>query len=347
MANQTDQVPNLKSWIKKQIQIGNTIRVIVNTLILPMLIFWLVGESLNNLIFTFQGFFLMFFTIIPLIILHDTITESRAAFLDGKWKLKSIENSSHAKIQTYLWRRLVPTIIPIAFIIALAYFFSFGAYSWISGNTSLPLPSPEFPSAALLLTMGLCFLPLLLFGIYWIKHNLSTELSAFTNTVSNPPSSPQTSFLRYFLFDHAIPWIIILGILNFGINFKGFSENLLIDGVITIGDLVYSVWITAFVLIIWMGLSALTQMRGDLSIGRFQCNRTFPLWGWILSIILIPFVMGFFAYLPLFFGITAIDVIPATIVVVLDAILIGSLGRLLGILIGIRLERKKNPKPSE
>ena len=114
----------LDEWVKSQ-YINNLIKIIVNVLILPGLVFWIVGDMLNHLVFVFQGFFLMFFLIVPLIVLNDVITDSQNAYLQGKWDVKDKGSAGDSEPRKIVWRRVAPEALLFGLIPALVCFIVF------------------------------------------------------------------------------------------------------------------------------------------------------------------------------------------------------------------------------
>lgn len=126
--------------------------------------------------------------------------------------------------------------------------------------------------------------------------------------------------------------MIILAILNLGINLKGFSENALVDGVILVGDVAYSVWITAFVLVIWMFLSSNSQVRADVKLGRVQKGRKLSLWVLLVLLLATPFIAAALLYLfAIIFAISTFSIISSTLIIMIEAMILGALGRYIGI----------------
>ncbi|NVM29939.1 MAG: hypothetical protein HWN65_13945 [Candidatus Helarchaeota archaeon] len=323
-------LPGLQDWVKSQ-KIANVIRIIINVLILPGLVFWIMGMKLNTLVGWMQGFFFMVFTMVSLIVLHDAIVDSQVGYLDGKWELKAGEGGREPEAHKNHWHRVPTEPLILGLIAAAIGFFALWLYTWLSSSITFPV------SEWLILSLSglIVFFPTWIITRFWIKRHLANELASFTTALSRPKQEKSEPFLRYFLWEHALPWAIILGILNLGINLKGFSENQLADGVITAGDLTYSVWITALVLLVWMFISASGQVRADVHLGRVEKGRSISTIILIINPIVIPIAAGAMVYIPaLIMGVTSLSIWFCTIVVIIDAIIVGLIGRWVGILWG-------------
>jgi hypothetical protein len=323
----------MNEWIKTQ-YMNNLIKMIVNLIILPLIVFYLVGAALDNQILVLQGFILIFIPCVPLIVLNDVIVDSRNALIQGKWEIKDTAPLKESETLKNHWGHvaLVPIGVIINVVIALVIVLVF----WISGIVIFdPIWGPVIVS---LLAFGFTMIT----TTVWIKRNLSKELSPYATAFKESKSQTPEPFLRYFLWEHILPWAIILALLNLGINLKGFSENAAVDGFIVPGDVLFSVWITALVIVFWMFLSANSQVRLDVHLGRVKEGKAASKWFVILILILTPFIAGLLIYLPsILLGITDLSIGISTALVVVDAVVTAILGRALGIWWGKTSEFKK------
>ncbi|MHA1427511.1 MAG: hypothetical protein ACTSQI_16100 [Candidatus Helarchaeota archaeon] len=329
---------DLNDWIKYQLSRGNIIRNLINFIIFPALVFWLVGQFYNNLVIVLQGFLLVYFLLIPLIMTNDVIIDSQNAYLDGKWVVKEIKDSDSDEERQSIWRRITPKMLILGAIPAGLSYIAFWIYRWLTGNNTIPLD----PWTLLLIAAFIALIPSCLITHIWIKRHLAADLSAFVVMMKKPKRPEPEPFHRYFTWEHALPWAIILALLNLIINLKGFAENAHIDGVILPLDLVYSVWITTLVLLCWMGLSAMNQVRADVHLGKVSEGRSLQIWLWVIFILGIPILIGGLVYvISTVLSITEISIAFSTSLIIAIAVIAGVLGRGLGIWLGITWESKK------
>jgi hypothetical protein len=326
----------LDDWIKHQLSRGNIIRNIGNIIIFPALMFWLVGQFYNDLVIVMQGFLLIYFLLMPLMMTNDAIVDSQNAYLDGKWEIKDAEKANEAEQRLTLWRRMAPKLLILAAIPAGISYLLLWIYIWITGNNIIPLD----PWTLLFIAAFIVLIPTWLISHIWIKRYLAADLSAFVATMKKP-MQPEP-FRRYFIWEHVLPWTIILVLLNLIINLKGFAENARVDGVIIPWDLAFSMWATIFVLFCWMGLSGMNQVRADVHLGRVSEGRPLKIWLGAVIIFGIPFLAGTLAYvIAILLGITQLSVAFSTSLIVVIAMIAGVVGRYLGIWFGITEEFKK------
>ncbi|HUX99131.1 MAG TPA: hypothetical protein VMV49_06220 [Candidatus Deferrimicrobium sp.] len=323
----------LNEWVKTQ-YINNLTKMIVNLIILPIIVFYLVGTALNTQIIVIQGFLLIFIPCVPLIVLNDVIIDSRVAFIQGKWKIKESASQDELGQLKNHWLRvaLVPMGVILNVIIALIIVLVF----WISGITLFdPIWGPVIVS---LVAFGLTMVTTTL----WIKRNLSQELAPFASRLEGSRDQTPTSYSHYFLWEHILPWAIILALLNLGINLKGFSENAAVDGVIVPFDVAYSVWITALVIVVWMFISANSQVRPDVHLGRVKEGKPASKWVVIFILAITPFIAAILVILPaILLDIAELSIGLSTALVIIDVVITMILGRTLGIWWGKTSEFRK------
>jgi len=305
----------------------------LNFLIFPGLIFWIVGQQFNDQVIVFQGFFICYFFLIPLMMSNDAIVESQIGFLEGKWEIKTTELSNNPQPRHSLWRRMALKVILMGLIPAAFSYLALWIYVWVSGSSILPLD----PWTSHFLAAFIALIPTWIISHVWIKRYLAPDLSDFAN--SPKQSEPEPS-LRYFFWEHALPWSIILVILNVLINLKGFTENYYTElpYEITVGDLSWSVGITLFIVMLWMGASAMNQVRGDIHLGRVKSGKRVAIW--ILVVLFFGITaLGYFLVhiLGAIFSVTTFSIAFSTIIVVIVSVISGLLGRIFGIILGVSL----------
>ncbi len=326
----------LNEWVKSQ-HLNNFIKVIVNVLILPGLVLWWVGDALNNLILTLQLFLLMFFTTVPLIVLRDVITDSQNAYLQGKWEIKDTDSTSKSETQKTIWRRIAPEALLFGGLAGVLGYLAFWIVSLVSASDTLAIS----PTIVLLIAALIAFFPTWFLTRTWIKRHLNPVLSDFAADMSGPKPTEPVPFKRYFLLEHTLPWAIILGIMNIGINWKSFQEKALLTSGITLTHVAEAVFYTTLVLVIWMFLSANDQVRPDVHLGRVKEGR--PLKGWIVILLfIIAPVIGYGLILLFDILLSVIFTsILSTVIIVINAVISVVLGRWLGIMWGKTDEFRK------
>jgi hypothetical protein len=328
----------LNEWVKNQLHIGNSIRNITNFVIFPALVFWLVGQFYNDLVLVFQAFLVIYFIIMPLIMTNDAIIESENAYLDGKWEIKEPEPAKEIEKRPTIWRRITPKLLIFGAIPAAFSYLIFWIYIWVTRSNVIPLD----PWVLLFLAAIIALIPTWIISYLWIKHYLVKDLAAFVSSMSQPKRVQPEPALRYFVWEHALPWVVILIILNLIINLKGFAENAQVDGIINPGDLTWSVWITSFVLLAWMFLSAWNQVRADVHLGRVKEGKPLSTWLAVILILVIPIVAGAIVYFgAMLLSITTFTVDFSTGLILIVAGSSGALGRFFGIASGKTKEFKK------
>ena len=328
----------LDEWVKNQLHIGNIIRNLINFLIFPALIFWLVGQFYNDLVIVFQGFLLIYFMLMPLMMTNDAIVESQNAYLEGKWELKETEPTKQAEKRPTIWRRMISKLLLLGAIPAALSYLALWIYVWVTSSNVLSLD----PWALLFLAAFIALIPTWIISHVWIKRYLAQDLSAFARALSQPKQAKPEPFLRYFVWEHALPWVVILVILNLIINLKGFTENARLDSIISPGDLTWSVWVTSFVLLLWMNSSAVNQVRADVHLGRVEEGKPLSSWLVLILIIIIPIIAGAVVYYgAMLLSITTFSVTFSTSLILIVAGAAGALGRAFGIWSGKTKEFKK------
>ncbi len=328
----------LDEWIQNQLRIGNPIRNITNFLIFPALIFWLVGQFYNGLVIVFQGFLICYFLVMPLMMINDAIVESQNAFLDARWAIKKSETANENTQRPTIWRRITPSLLLFGAIPAAFSYLAFWIYSWATDSNTISLD----PWPLLFLAAIIALIPTWVITHLWIKRYFARDLSAFATAMSQPKPAKPEPFSRYFFGEHALSWVIILVILNLIINLKGFTENLHVDGVIAVSDLTFSVWITTFVLLLWMTVSAMNQVRADVHLGRVKEGKPLSTWLVVLLILGIPILAGGMLYfIGILLTITTFSVTFSTGLILIVAGGAGALGRYFGIWWGKTREFKR------
>jgi hypothetical protein len=313
----------LKEWIKGQ-YISNLIKIIINSIILALLIYWIEGLLLNDEPIFVISFSPVFITMVTLMVVNDVISDSRIAFLQGKWELKPEETPSQPGKIISPWRRFGPEAAILSCIAALLVTFLLYALYLVKN----PLPFLIGP----ILSIVISFTVTLFISSLILKHHLFSDLSSFAAALASSEQASTGSFKHYFFWEHTLPWSIILAVLNFEINLKGYTEKLELYGIITVNDLLLSIFVTALVVLAWMYLSAQNQVRPDVRLGRVTQGRQISR---ILAIILvlgIPFVMSIIFYFYVFIArIPDFSVIDAIIVIIIVAILSVIIGRSIGV----------------
>ncbi len=327
----------LDEWVKNQLRLGNIIRNIINFLIFPALVFWLVGQFYNGLVIVFQGFLIIYFMLMQLMMTNDAIVESQNAYLDGKWELKETWTAKEAEKRPTIWRRMVSKLLLLGAIPAAFSYLAFWIYMWITSSNVISLD----PWGLLFLAAIIALIPTWIISHVWIKRYLAQDLSAFARALSQPKQARPEPFLRYFVWEHALPWVVILVLLNLIINLKGFAENTQV-GIIAPGDLTWRVWVTSFVLLIWMNSSAVNQVRADVRLGRVKEGKPLSPWLVLILILVIPIIAGAIVYYSaMLLSITTFSVTFSTSLILIVAGAAGALGRVFGIWSGKTKEFKK------
>lgn len=324
----------LKEWVEGQ-YISNLIKVIVNSVIFLLLIYWLEGSALNDEEVFVISFLIVFITMYIPIVVNDVITDSRLAFLQGKWELRSDDEPPKlGKIIPY-WRRFGPEAAILGSIAALLAGLLFYAIYLVNG-TPPPFIGP-------MLSIVVSFAVTLVISSVILKRHLSSDLASFAVALSSSDQAPSDPVKHYFFWEHIFPWSILLGVLVFEVNFKGFVETALKNANVVPGSSVlFSIWITALVLLYWMFSSAQNQVLPDVHLGRVAQGQQISRVTIIILILTIPVVMsGIFYVIELIAGRFDFSVEESLITIVIVAILAGIIGRWLGIARG---KTKEFPK---
>jgi len=331
------QKKGLNEWVEYQTRFPNAFRNILNFLIFPGLFFWIIGQQFNDQVVVFQGFLLCYFLLIPLMMTNDAIVDSQNAFLAGNWELKDSQLSGTESPRHSLWRRMVPKMLWMGAIPAILSYLAFWIYIWVTGSQSIPL----HPWANLFLAAFIGLIPTWIISHIWIKRYLAADISGFAIAMSRPKQSTPEPFGRYFFWEHALPWSIILAVLNILINLKGYTENFFaaIPYEITVANVAEGTAITLFVIALWMGGSAINQVRGDVRLGRVKEGKLIRTWLVIVLVLGIP-ILGYFlvTVFAIILGIINFSIIISTIIIIIVAVIAGLIGRYIGILLGITLE---------
>lgn len=332
--NKTKSKPGLKKWVVRRYY-WNILSVEINVLILTGLIFWLVGAGLNTLVVTLTSFFLMFIPMVTVMLLVNVIIDSQLAFVEGKWEIKDDEATKIDGKYMNPWRRVALEALILGTGIALIICIPF----WVSGVSAFPFS----PVMALVFPGLIIVIPTYILSTLLIKRHLPNALKSFTAALPSSKQNQPEPFMRYFLWEHIIPWASVLAILNLGINLKGFYEKELITGGgVLIGDVIYSVVLTAVVIVLWMWVSAVNQVRSDVHLGRVAQGRKLSVSILLLMLSLTPILAGIVVWIPLLIGgITHLPVILSTIIIIMTAVVTAVIGRGLGIWWGKTSEFKK------
>jgi len=253
-------------------------------------------------------------------VVNDVISDSRLAFLQNKWELKAEEVPSKSERLIPSWRRFSSEATILSCIGALLVtLLLYAIYLVIN-----PLPFLVGP----LLTIIISFAITLFISSLVLKRHLYSDLSSFAAALASSEQAPPQSSKHYFFWEHALPWSIILAVLNFEINYKGYTEK----SVIIVNDLLFSIFITALVVLAWMDLSAQNQVRPDVRLGRVAPGRQLSGFVAIILVLGLPFAMCLIFYLLVFLaGITNFTVTDSVIIIIIVAILSVIIGRGIGI----------------
>ncbi|MFX1297459.1 MAG: hypothetical protein ACFFD2_21735, partial [Promethearchaeota archaeon] len=205
--------PGPEKWVK--IQKGwNVFRVILNIIILGGLITIIVGNYYNNQVAVLQWYLLGFISMYPLLVLFDAINDSRAAFLDGKWEIKNGEEEIEPKKFAPNWSRILPEPLLLGIVVAFPIFSVF----FLFGTTINPI-------VGMVVGAIISFIPTFIITNFWLKRHLHEDLISFAAAVQNPKQEQPEPFMRYYFLEHFLPWAVIVGIMNLGINIKNFLEK--------------------------------------------------------------------------------------------------------------------------
>jgi len=236
----------------------NVIGAFVVSAVLSAVVFSLFGEGAGTIyeVRVHTALFLFCFTFIQC---HGAIVNTRRDYLRGRWMFPDTPPASTMTANP--WGRLLPLAVPTAICGALA--------AWLG----LPaLGEGPFTLGTIIMIVAL---PLALLTSFIIPLMLRKDQQGFAAAISGPSFSPSPA-KRYFILEHALPWMFIQGTINLGIGLKQFlwwihHEEPIgsIDVVLMSTDLGVVFGIVGF----FMFISSDTQARADTSLGRVAPRR--------------------------------------------------------------------------
>jgi len=293
-------LPDLQKWLAIQI-VANAVSMIVVTAISIWLVYYAFGsgEAVNYSPLIFVLIFVPFFTLVQPM---SAIVNTRRDFLHGRLEMPG-EPGDAAGLVANPWRRLALRGIS-AGIIATGLL---GILVFLLGHAEVSSP-PLIGTVCL----GVTLVTTTLLIYYLVPRDMTPLASAVSAREKSAPESPA----GYFLIEHALPWMVLQGGLNFALAFPIFgkasleTKGLVHGSVIAIDGAIMTLIIMFFV---W--LSSQAQVRTDLHLGRAAKNSSLSLPGLLLRFAAVAVGTGVVVKIALgLVGLDPMAIIPAAFV---------------------------------
>lgn len=271
---------SLKEWLAATF-VENIIQNVIEIVILSGIFFLLVGHATNHDALTACVFFLMYIPVATSVLPGEVIKNSRRAFLHGKWEVKEGEDIGEAGEFVTLWRRFLPE----------ALIAGFGTALLLCGFLKLRGADSFSPLA----TVGIAFIVTCILTTIVLKRHLTKDFAYITSALAVPKQEQPEPFKRYFFWEYALPWTLILLILNTGIGYKNFTEmTLRLETLPPAEEVAIAVAFTAAIISIWMWFCAQNQVRPHVHLGRVRPGegKTFSVLTMTILLILMSALMG-------------------------------------------------------
>jgi hypothetical protein len=246
--------PDHKKYLAVQ-SLTNLIGVVIVVVSLAWIVFGLFGPSEGSMI-EVQTFVLWFLSCFVVIQCHGAVISTRRDLIRGKWVMGQPDGPTPDGVINP-WRRIGPLAIPTGIALSLA--------------TWLLIHQTGAASFKLLMIEGIAFVALFLATTVLIAIILPREQVQFAAALEGEGPGPVSSFSRYFLLEHVIPWTVIQVLINAGIGIKQFTWVL--EGpepaeTITSSLVAWDFGIVFGILYFFMFLASDGQVRADVRLDR-------------------------------------------------------------------------------
>ena len=256
-----------KTFDAKQYVLGqyvaNLVGIAITTPILVYVTFTDFGQGVGEL-FTVQAFAFVYILCFMAIQCWGAVTNTRKDYLRNKWIMAlelpaGVENG----LSPNPWKIiLLPALIVGVIVAAL---------------TALAVPKLGQEPFHVLNVNFIAGIPLFAASSIVIGVLLPRDQTAYTAALARTRMS-LAPFRRYLLIEHILPWALIQGTINFAIGLKQFTnEAHKLGGDIPILTSAQDAGIVAVIIVFFMWLSSMTQVRPDVYLGRVsQDDRKAP-----------------------------------------------------------------------
>lgn len=320
---------SMDEWIRRA-YVENLITLLINTIIMSGIYFYLVGyqffakrqilAEVNSQASITQIFFLVFVPFMTIIVPVTMIKSAREAYCRGKWEVKEGESLEKAGKPLGPWSRTLPVTLPLGAVTAFIIYIILAASH--AGGFSPVVAWAIGLGVTLVLTTAL------------IPLYLARDAASFAAAFKNPGQEKPGSYMRYFLFEYAVPTVLILTIIGITFGYKGYYSELVWHGFVPAKDALNNFALVAFIAAIWMWFEFQRQAREDLAIGRIPAREkkalNLPL---MLAItLLIGLAAGILVGIPLYIaGTEHVTVFQSTVIHVVAWVICGIIGCYLGL----------------
>jgi hypothetical protein len=256
--------PDRKKYLIGQ-YIGNLIGAVIVTASLAWVVFGLFEEDKGNEL-EVQAFMLVFVSCFMLIQCHTALVNTRKDFIKGKWVMGDEPPSVEPDSIINPWRRMVWLALPLGMVTALV--------------ACMAVPLLGKGPYSLLTIDIIAFAALFPVSTIIIGKILPLDQASFTTALEKPKPENPLPFTRYFLIEYVGPWIVLQGLINFGIGVKQFiHETEIHPDAVAGGGVPASLMAMDFgivfgIIVFFMFLASDGQVRLDVRLGRVA-GRTF------------------------------------------------------------------------
>lgn len=332
-------VKNLKNWINK-IYFDITIANIIDLIILYGLFYWLTGEAAN---INIEMMWLYLLIVIPFASTKQVVEktlDAQVAFIRGKWNLNEEKKQLKSDKLIHPWHKLgiLAFIFGLGLAVIFSLIFTFGGFFNYPGY----LNGAFKPFSLLIGIFSIIGMEIVtvLFTKYLIPGYLRSYAIKVKKVKENPEKVDPASLWRKYLLEYVLPWLILIGLINLAIQFKGTTELSLNNaGLVPMGDVANTMFFNTLVFIIWMPLFSSKQIRPDVHLGEIISGKKLSFWVILVIMIVSPIAALLIGYSFLFFGgINFVSVPVATLINILAAVIPGLIGCGIGIIWGRQRE---------
>jgi len=191
---------------------------------------------------------------------HTALMNTRKDFIKGKWVMGDEPPALEPDSIINPWRRMAWLALPLGIVTALVACFI--------------VPMAGSGPYSLLTIDIIAFTPLFIVSTIIIGKILPRDQASFTAALEKPKSESPLPFTRYFLIEYIGPWVVLQGLINFGIGVKQFiHETEIHPDAVAGGGIPASVVAMDFgivfgIIVFFMFLASDGQVRLDVRLGR-------------------------------------------------------------------------------
>jgi hypothetical protein len=320
---------SMNEWIRRA-YVENLITLLINTVIMGGIYFYLVGyqffakrqilSQVNSRASITQIFFLVFVPFITIIVPVTMIKSAREAYCRGKWEVKEGESLDKTGRPLGPWSRTLPVTLPLGAVTAFIIY--------------IILATSHADALSPVVACAIGFGVTLVLTTVLIPLYLARDMASYAVALKNPGQHRPKSPLRYFIFEYAVPTVLILTIIGITFGYKGYYSELVWHGFVPATDALNNFALVAFIAAVWMWFEFQRQAREDLAIGRISTREkkalNLPL---MLAItLLIGLAAAILVGTPLYLaGTKHVTVLQSTVIHVVLWVICGVIGCYLGL----------------